>query len=84
MSVKQGTCEAFCEVVGHVDLSIDPFEVHKIALDPFTKQEITKLVFEDCHRLAICLTELFCLEEYPKSGPNWADLWMVIIQHDSY
>ncbi len=27
-------------MVGHVDLSIDPFEVHKIMLDPFAKQEI--------------------------------------------
>jgi hypothetical protein len=40
MSVKQSTCESFCEVVGHVDLSIDLFEVQKIALDPFAKKEV--------------------------------------------
>ncbi len=40
MSVEQGPRKTFCEMVQHIDLCVDLFQVHKVAVDPFTNRKV--------------------------------------------
>jgi hypothetical protein len=40
MSVKQGLRKTFREMVQHVDLRVDLFQEHKVAVNPFTNRKV--------------------------------------------
>jgi hypothetical protein len=40
MSMKEGTRETFREIVQHVDLRVNRFQLHEVAIGPFTDRKV--------------------------------------------
>ncbi len=56
MSMKECTRKTFCEMVLHVDLCVDSFQVHEVTVNPFTDRKVFYVHVVCANHGFLCIT----------------------------